>query len=233
MELIESNKLIDYKKLDKKLDKISNPYIVKCIVLGDRGIGKSTLVNVFSTGHFNPRLRATIGIDFVTKVILLSEYNQKIKLQIWDTAGQEKFKSIVRSYLRDTYVAFLVFDITDRQSWVNLIKWKEDLEKINNIYDGIPHIVLVGTKSDLNNHVISTDEIKKRAEEWNCRCYVISSKRKNAQHVICQMFSIVIEDFHKDVISKCINDEELPHGIYIEEKIDLSENKKKINCCSN
>ena len=215
----------------KNLEKISNPYIVKCILLGDRGTGKSTLANLLSYGYCEPQLSTTIGIDFLTKTINLKEYNNhKVKLHIWDTAGHERFKSITRSYLRDAYIAFLVFDITDRHSWANLNEWKKDLD-INNKYNFLPRIVLVGTKSDLKNHVITTDEIIKRAEEWNCESYVISSKRNKPHIVINRMFSIVIENLHKEIVTKCIHGEELPDDIYKKDNINLYDNNNNNKCC--
>lgn len=206
--------LTDYRNIET----IANPYVVKCILLGDRGIGKSTMLNVLSTGRFDPNIVSTIGIDFAAKTISLPEYNNhKIKLQIWDTAGQEKFKSIVRSYLRDAYIGFLIFDLTDRNSWNNLVQWKEDLENSNNRYEGIPHIVLVGTKSDLRNRVISAEEIKKRSEEWGCKFYMITSKQNNSHSMIYRIFTIAVEDLHQDIIYKHINGHKLPHGIYKED----------------
>ena len=109
-------------------DKLANPYTVKCVLLGNQGVGKSTMLGILTTGRFDHAIVSTIAIDFAIKKITLPDYNNhQIKLQIWDTAGQEKFKSIVRSYLRDVYVAFLVFDITDRDSWDSLEEWKKEL----------------------------------------------------------------------------------------------------------
>lgn len=200
-------------------NKITNPYSIKCVFLGDKGVGKSSLVNMFTSGYFNPNLNPTEGIDLVNVGIKLNEY--KITLQIYDPAGDEKFKSLIRTHLDNTHIVFLLFDITDRQSWYNLTEWNSYVNKIN------PYIVLLGTKSDLKNHVVSTDEIKRRAKEWNCKCYVISSKRKNSQYNIYRMFLSIFEDFHQEIVNKCVHDEELPRGIYKEtnETNEISNNK--------
>jgi len=219
--------LTDYKNLEK----IANPYVVKCILLGDRGVGKSTMLHIFDTGRWDPTLQSTIGIDFSVKNITLPDHNNhKIRLQIWDTAGQEKFRSIVRSYLRGVYISFLMYDISDRMSWHNLVQWKEELESRSQ-YERIPLLVLVGTKSDLSSRVISDDEIKNRAREWGCRSYVISSKQKNSYSMISRIFSIAAENFHQLVIYKHINGKELPHGIYKDDNSYKLLQNKKNKCC--
>lgn len=94
--------------MNHKSEDFADPYIVKCALVGHYGVGKSTLGHMLSEGRFDPSITTTVGMDFFTKTIKLSEYNNhSIKLQIWDTAGQEKFRSIVMSYLRDVFVALL------------------------------------------------------------------------------------------------------------------------------
>ena len=194
-------------------NKISNPYVAKCIMLGDSGVGKSSLLRRLISGMFNISYEATLAIDFATKDIILKSYdNQTVKLQIWDTAGQEKFRTIIRAYLRDVHIAFLVFDITNRDSWNNLNYWKSELEN-NSTCDDFPTIILVGTKSDLN-HDISKDEIKQRAKEWDCVYYIISSKKTRDYNKITEMFSMSAEQFHKLIINKHKNGEELPSTLY-------------------
>lgn len=221
--------LTDYRNIES----IANPYVIKCILLGDRGIGKSTMLNVLSTGTFDPRLHSTIGIDFISKTISLPDYNNhKIKLQIWDTAGQEKFKSIIISYLRDVYIAFLIFDLTDRDSWNNILEWKEELESSNNRYEGLPHIVLIGTKSDLRHPVVSPEEIRARAKEWGCKSYTISSKQNNSHSIIYRIFTIAAEDLHQLIIHKHINGKEVPYGIYKETGVSRLDTPKDNLCCN-
>ncbi len=198
----------------KNLYRLANPYVIKCVLLGDSGTGKTTLINVLTNGVFDNLYEPTIGIDFSSKNITLPDYgNHQIKLQIWDTAGQEKYKSIIKSYLRDVHVAFLVFDITDIHSWSNLTKWKENLEK-DVKYDYIPLVILVATKSDLKRHAVTEDEIKQRVEEWGCSYYIISAKESNAQSKILRIFSIAAEKFHQLVVYKHINGYEIPENVY-------------------
>jgi len=198
----------------KNLDRLANSYVVKCVLLGDAGTGKTTLINVLTNGVFDNSYEPTIGIDFGSKNITLPDYgNQQIKLQIWDTAGQEKYKSIINSYLRDAHIAFLVFDITNLDSWSNLSKWKETLE-MDIKYDYIPLIILVATKSDLKHHAVTEDQIKQRVDEWGCSYCIISAKESNSQTKILRMFSIAAEKFHQLIVYKHINGYEIPENIY-------------------
>ena len=218
-------------------DELANPYVVKCVLLGHYGVGKSTLGHKFlqktSKYFLNDIIEPTIGIDFIPKTIKLPKYNDhKIKLQIWDTAGQEKFKSIVKSYLRNVYVAYIMFDITNRESWNEIDTWKDILDKLNNNFNNldnsdnsdnsslndknskkIPKLVLVGTKSDKPNHTITESEIKLKSKEWNCNYYILSSKEEDSYITIYNMFLQETSDFHKDIVWKYKNNKELPYGV--------------------
>ena len=103
-------------------------YVFKMILIGDPFVGKSALLSSFLHGNFIDRYDVTVGVEFGAKTIQLSEYN--IKLQIWDTAGQESFKSITRSYYRSSAGAIVTFDITNRTSFDNITNWFNEC-KIN------------------------------------------------------------------------------------------------------
>lgn len=227
--------LADYRKSEA----FSNPYVIKCTLLGHHGVGKSTLGHMFATGRFDPTIESTIGIDFFTKTIELdNSKNQSIKLQIWDTAGQEKFKSIVKSYLRDVYITFIVFDITNRETWNDIDSWRNDLELENRKYGSIPRIVLVGSKSDKKNHVIREDEIKTKADKWGCNYYILSSKQYNSASMISRMFFLETEYLHRDIVYDYINKKEIPFGILKKDNkkrnimyYDETDNNYKTNWC--
>lgn len=95
---------------------------------------------------FDNTYQATIGIDFLSKTMYLED--RTVRLQLWDTAGQERFRSLIPSYIRDSSVAVVVYDITNRQSFVNTTKWVDDVraERGNDVI-----IVLVGNKTDLSD----------------------------------------------------------------------------------
>jgi Ras-related protein Rab-2A len=102
---------------------MSYAYLFKFIIIGDTGVGKSCLLLKYVDGRFRQKHEVTIGVEFGAKVVAIEGIN--LKLQIWDTAGQESFKSITRGYYRSAAVALLVYDITNRDSFENVLKWLE------------------------------------------------------------------------------------------------------------
>lgn len=118
-------------------------YVFKCIVIGNSATGKSSLVTRFTDDKFLER-GLTIGVEYGSKIIT-TQTNKKIKLQIWDTAGQEQFKSIARSYYRNTTICLLVYDITNVQSFYAIEKWFDDVSTVSNK----PLMILIGNKHDL------------------------------------------------------------------------------------
>jgi Ras-related protein Rab-2A len=121
-------------------------YLFKYIIIGDSGVGKSCILLRFIDDTFNPNLENTIGVEFGAKMINIKSTN--IKLQIWDTAGQEAFQSITRSYYRSAAGALLVYDITNKESFENIAKWLEEAR-----VHGNPEMVLclVANKCDLED----------------------------------------------------------------------------------
>lgn len=119
-------------------------YIFKILLIGNSAVGKSSLLMRFAEDIFSESFLPTIGVDF--KIRTLEAAGSKVKLQMWDTAGQEKFKSILTSYYKGTHGVLLVFDITDKQSFADVQLWMSEVEKY-----GRENVVkiLVGNKKDL------------------------------------------------------------------------------------
>lgn len=126
----------------------TSPYkfLFKYIIVGDTAVGKSCLLLRFTDNRFQAQHDLTIGVEFGSRTIMID--SNQVKLQIWDTAGQEKFRSITRSYYRGASGALLVYDITRRETFEHLNSWLEDCRKCssNNIV-----IILVGNKSDMES----------------------------------------------------------------------------------
>lgn len=97
----------------------------KLVFLGDQGVGKTSIITRFMYDSFDKNYQATIGIDFLSKTMYLED--RTVRLQLWDTAGQERFRSLIPSYIRDSSVAVVVYDITNRASFLNTSKWIEDV----------------------------------------------------------------------------------------------------------
>merc|ERR1712062_592749 len=123
---------------------MSYAYLFKYIIIGDTGVGKSCLLLQFTDKRFQPVHDLTIGVEFGARMINIE--GKQIKLQIWDTAGQEAFRSITRSYYRGAAGALLVYDITRRDTFNHLTTWLEDARQHANSNMAI---MLIGNKSDL------------------------------------------------------------------------------------
>ncbi|KAI8343246.1 ras-related protein rab-2 [Chlamydoabsidia padenii] len=154
-------------------------YIIKYIIVGDSGVGKSCLLIQFTDKRFNAGRELTIGVEFGTRFISVDD--KQIKLQIWDTAGQESFRSITQSYYRGAAGALLVYDISRRESFDHISTWLADVRKHAN-----PNttIVLVGNKSDLgeNKRQVTYEEAEQFAKDNGISLFLETSA-KSASNV--------------------------------------------------
>ena len=155
----------------------------KIIFTGDISVGKTSIISVLMGQKFNNEYEASIGVDFFSKTI---KYKGKIiKLQIWDSAGQEKFRSLIPNYIRSSSLVFIVYDITNRKSFESLQLW---IDFVNNIENS--NIVIVGNKIDLEEkREIPTEEGKKFADEKNYEFFEVSAK--NDQNLNDMLFNAV------------------------------------------
>ena len=118
----------------------------KVVIIGDTGVGKTALMNRFLFDKFDPESMPTLGAQSKPRIIEVPGEGQ-IKLTLWDTAGQEKFKSLTRMYFQDAEAALIVYDTTFQESFESAGKWVEDLKANANVPDIL--IALVGNKSDM------------------------------------------------------------------------------------
>mmetsp|Transcript_33792 Transcript_33792/g.38419 ORF Transcript_33792/g.38419 Transcript_33792/m.38419 type:complete len:238 (+) Transcript_33792:1-714(+) len=149
-----------FKNMDGSTGSRTTNLKYKLVFLGDQSVGKTSIINRFMYDTFDANYQATIGIDFLSKSMYLDE--KTIKLQLWDTAGQERFRSLIPSYIRDSSLAVIVYDITNRKSFESVNKWVED---IRNERGSEVIIMLVGNKVDLEDRrVIPKTEGEKLAK---------------------------------------------------------------------
>lgn len=139
-------------------------YVFKIVMIGDAGVGKTSLMYKYVYG--NPPLTSeiTLGVELGSKIIEMPGVDQKVKLHIWDTSGQEKFRSITRSYYRGAAGCVVMYDVTSRRSFYNVTRWLEDVRSLT------PHsqsvVMLVGTKTDLvEQRMVATEEGEALAEQ--------------------------------------------------------------------
>merc|ERR1712070_672699 len=152
-------------------------YLFTYIIVGDTAVGKSCLLLQFTDKRFQPVDDLTIGVEFGSRTLTIEE--NQVKLQIWDTAGQEKFRSITRSYYRGAAGALLVYDITRRETFEHLTSWLEDCRKYSN--SNIV-IMLIGNKCDLESkRQVSKEEGAAFAKEHNL--LFLETSAKTAENV--------------------------------------------------
>uniref|UniRef100_A0AB39JEI8 Ras-Related Protein Rabd2A-Like n=1 Tax=Florenciella sp. virus SA2 TaxID=3240092 RepID=A0AB39JEI8_9VIRU len=146
-------------------------YNFKTIILGDSGVGKSTLVYKFHNNIYNENVDSTVGISFGSKQLIIDD--KIIKIQIWDTAGQERFRSIVRTYYRNVAGCIITYDITNINSFNSCLYWLNEITKENRFVK----ILLLGTKLDKDDkREVPYKLASKFAEEHNIPFYEITSK---------------------------------------------------------
>uniref|UniRef100_A0A673Z993 RAB6A, member RAS oncogene family n=1 Tax=Salmo trutta TaxID=8032 RepID=A0A673Z993_SALTR len=147
----------------------------KLVFLGEQSVGKTSLITRFMYDSFDNTYQATIGIDFLSKTMYLEDRTVSfVRLQLWDTAGQERFRSLIPSYIRDSTVAVVVYDITNVNSFQQTTKWIDDVrtERGSDVI-----IMLVGNKTDLaDKRQITTEEGEQRAKELNVLFIETSAK---------------------------------------------------------
>jgi len=181
-------------------------YIFKVVILGDSGVGKSNILTRFTSNEFNMNSKTTIGVEFATKGMYIEE--KYIKAQIWDTAGQEKFRAVTSVYYRGAMGALLVYDITKESSFQNLQIWMREL--FDNVDKNHVVTMLVGNKSDLASmREVSVEKGKKFAEKYNMSFMEISALdnvniTEAFQDIMNQIFeksvrpTMLIKDSEKD-----------------------------------
>ena len=194
-----------------KEDQDDYEQLYKIIIIGDSGVGKSNILGRYLHDEFKEDTKSTVGVEFGSKKMQIE--NATIKLQIWDTAGQERYRSITSAYYKGAKGCFIVYDITNSQSFDDIIKWYEEIKKSG---DKGVSIILVGNKCDLENErKISTEAGKNKAKEMNCPFYETSALNNI---MIEEVFKSICEDiFNKIKTEKKDEDDEDDYDIVKDE----------------
>jgi small GTP-binding protein len=129
-------------------------FLVKIVLIGDSGVGKTNLLSRFTRDQFNPDSKSTIGVEFATKTLEIE--GKTVKAQIWDTAGQERYRAITSAYYRGAIGALLLYDVTSALTFQSLTRW---LQELRENADSNIVVMLVGNKCDLQElRAVATDE---------------------------------------------------------------------------
>jgi Ras-related protein Rab-1A len=177
-------------KNENKEKKNNHDFIFKLLIIGDSGVGKSSLLLRFADDIFTESFISTIGVDFRIKTLHIN--GTIIKLQLWDTSGQERFHTITKSYYREAQGIIVVYDITKMCTFKNVKKW---LDEANNRSGEHIKIMLVGNKSDLEDlRVVSTSDGEDMAEELKISFLETSSKdSRNVDETFMMMVKEILK----------------------------------------
>lgn len=148
--------------------------LVKLLIIGNSGVGKSSLLERFTENQFSEDYIYTIGVDFKVRYIQ-SEEGQRIKIQIWDTAGQERFRTFTNSYFRGAHGVIIVYDMTDWMSFNAVNNWIKDITRFSGEKQLIK--ILIGNKNDqIDQRVIHWEVAKELAAEYDMTFVEASAK---------------------------------------------------------
>lgn len=196
-------------------EKKQKELLYKILLLGDSSVGKTCFLMRYADNTFQEIHMSTIGLDYKLKNVQLDD-GKIVKIQIWDTAGQDRFRSITKNYYKGAHGIILIYDVTSRKTFENIQNWvtqiKEEVsEKVN--------IILVGNKiDDENNRKVSSEEGKKMADQWGLDFFETSAKS-----------GINIDTTFNDLVKKTVETYSKTEGKGDKLNNKKSGNKKK--CC--
>lgn len=152
-EIKEEDVYKELNNVNKPLEEIKS-YVIKCVILGDSCVGKTSIINYYLTNKMK-NTDTTLGAIFWLLERQMDN-GDFIKLNVWDTAGQERYNSLIPMYTRSSDIIILTFSLTDRVSFENLLKWKNTTKYCSDVEN--LKFIIIGNKSDLENYICITDK---------------------------------------------------------------------------
>ncbi len=197
--------------------------VLKLLLLGDSSVGKTSILLKYISNKFDESSISTVGVDYMDKII---DYNKfKIKLQIWDTSGEEKFRTITKNFYRNADGLLVVFDLTKKESYDHIRSWineaKENNDKLKTI--------LIGNKLDLKDERIVAIDVAKQFAEKNNLKYIETSAKDGTN--INESFQAIIDLLFDGKSSEEILHEFTKQDSSLSVVDDSMEVKKKKACC--
>ena len=211
-----------------KIDNIKSDLTFKLIVVGNPNVGKSCLSLQGTTGKFEDSYVATVGFDFYSFFAKIE--NQLVRLQIWDTCGQEGYRSLVQNFYRGTALAILVYAINDVKSFNDVGTWVKQLKAYSS-----PDVkmFLVGNKNDLvNERKIQEEDGRKCNRELGFYCFYETSAKTgfNSKEVFIKAVKLLYINYKKHNSGQAVNDSKKSGNKKLGKDL-FDKNKKKKKCC--
>ena len=201
------------------------PVSVKIALLGNAGVAKTSIIQRYTSNIFTPGLMSTTGASYSNKIVHLND--TILQLDLWDTAGQEKYRSLGRNFYRDAYIIIFVYDITRKESLEGLKEiWYPDLKKFGEKYN---ILAVVGNKSDLyEKEEVNEDEARAFANEIKAEFDTVSAKNGDN---IDNLFGKLINKYYEPIFQSKVSESTKQKGKTA--KINNSKNKvkNKKKCC--
>ena len=200
----------------------------KLIMLGDENVGKTSIINRFKNNEYSGTYEPTLGLDFQTKSIMIDNIN--VKLLLYDTAGQEKFRPLIPLYTKEANIIFLIYDITNYNSFSNIDKWHELL---NNMNKGEEIFFLVGNKIDLiEERKVKEEDAKNYADNNNFIFQEVSALKGDGIEEL--FYDKLANQIKKQLLNneKFVKDQEEEKLKFNLQDINKGKTKKKKKCCS-
>ena len=199
--------------------------MVKIILIGDAGVGKTNIMSKYLKNQFMENSKSTVGVEFGSKVF--NHEGHKIKAQIWDTAGQEKYKSLISAYFKGSKGAFIVYDITKKDTFASVEKWVNEL-KLNS--DPKAAVIIIGNKNDLEDkREVSKEQGEEKSKSFGCAFLETSALSGDN---IDKAFSLMIKEIFEKYNTDSSGDGELGNVKKGEDlKPEKVNDKKKKSCC--
>ena len=192
--------------------------MTKIVIIGNSGVGKTCIVNAFVNDVFYDTYQPTVGASYLVKEI---EYDgNKYKLNIWDTAGQEKYQSMTPIYFHNAKICLLVFSLTDQDSYDSIDKWSEI---VTSYPDSDIKIILLGNKYDLENErVVTLEQCISKAQSLNVKYIEVSAKTRYGIDELTNELGEIVSNMAHEEIKKEVT------------PVNLNDNNQKTNkkgCC--
>jgi len=163
-----------------QLSELASNISIKLLVVGNSGVGKTSLCNRYTSDTFSRCHKPTVGVEFYTKEYKQVSEDRTVKLHFWDIGGQERYISMTHVYYKNADFCLILFDLTNKESFLACQKWKNDLDKKHELSDGSKcPCLLIGNKCDLPNRVLEQSEIEDFCKKNEFFGYIELSVKKN------------------------------------------------------